>query len=238
MPSESQREAVIHRVTALDLKLEQRAWPFAQERRAEIDAHFTNKQREKPGIWNGRVLLGRNPAFSGRRLTSSYFETDFASFLAWRDWGFPDEEVFNGFGMGALRSADGAFVLGEMAAHTANAGRIYFPSGTPDPNDIAGGAVDMFGSVTRELEEETGLKQADYNASADWDCVAVGQAVAMIRLLSVDMPGEALKARIEANLLRQAHPELSAIHLVRGAGDFRASMPRFITAYLEDQFGV
>jgi len=184
------------------------------------------------------VLLGRNPHFSGRRLTSSYFETSFASFLAWRDWGFPDREGFNGFGMGALRAADGAFVLGEMSAGTSNAGRVYFPSGTPDPNDIADGAIDMLGSVMRELEEETGLTQADCITSPDWDCVVLGRALAMIRLLSVDMPGEALKARIEANLSRQAHPELSAIHLVRGTSDFRASMPRFVTAYLEYQFGM
>ena len=69
--------------------------------------------------------------------SASYFETDFAAFLAWRDWGFPDESVFNGFGMGALRCTDGAYVLGEMGAHTANAGRIYFPSGTPDPTTSA-----------------------------------------------------------------------------------------------------
>lgn len=238
MPNEASVDAVIHRVTALELKLEQRAWPFEHERRAEIDAHFALKQREKPGLWNGRVLLGRDPDFSSGRLTAGYFETDFASFLAWRDWGFPDREVFNGFGMGALRAADGAFVLGEMAAHTSNAGRIYFPSGTPDPNDVADGAVDMLGSVTRELEEETGLTEADYLASPAWDCVVVGRALALIRLLSIDMRGEALKARIEANLSRQAHPELSAVHLVRGVRDFRASMPRFVTAYLEYQFRV
>jgi hypothetical protein len=67
--------------------------------------------------------------------------------------------------------------------------------------------------------------------------VVAGHALAIIRLLSVDMPGEALKARIEANLSRQTRPELSAIHLVRGTSDFRASMPGFVTAYLEYQFG-
>jgi hypothetical protein len=115
---------VIHRVSAFDLVVEAWAWPFAEARRAEIDAHFAEKQREKPATWNGRVLLGRNLVFSGGRLSASYFETDFASFLAWRDWGFPDPGVFNGFGMGALRCADGAFVVGEMGGHTSNAGRI------------------------------------------------------------------------------------------------------------------
>jgi 8-oxo-dGTP pyrophosphatase MutT (NUDIX family) len=233
MPS----NAVIHRVTALDLKVEKRAWPFERERRAEIDAHFAQMRREKPKIWNGRILLGRNADFSGGRLTSSYFETDFASFLAWRDWGFPDREVFNGFGMGALRSVDGAFVLGEMAQHTSNAGRVYFPSGTPDPNDVAGDVLDIAGSVERELEEETGLTPADYVAEPHWDCVVVGASVAIIRILDVGMPGDALKARIEVNLARQEHPELSGIHLVRTRTDFRASMPKFVRAFLERQFG-
>jgi 8-oxo-dGTP pyrophosphatase MutT (NUDIX family) len=228
--------AVIRRVSALDLKIESGAWPWAASRRFDIDAHFAMRQREKPGIWNGQVLLARNADFSEGRLSSSYFQTDFASFLAWRDWGFPDRDVFNGFGMGALRASDGAFVLGEMGGATVNAGRIYFPAGTPDPDDIVGDTLDIAGSIAREIEEETGLTAADYRAGANWHCVAVGPAVAIIRILAVDMPGEAVKARIEANLARQVHPELSAIHLVRATSDLSASMPRFVTAFLEDQF--
>jgi 8-oxo-dGTP pyrophosphatase MutT (NUDIX family) len=227
---------VFHRVTTLDLDVQPWPWPFAQARHAEISAHFAGKQAEKPQIWNGRLLLGRNPVFTGAGLRASYFETDFASFLAWRDWGFPDKSVFNGFGMGALRSNDGAFVLGEMAPHTANAGRIYFPSGTPDLDDISAGAVDISGSVAREVAEETGLTAADYRAAAHWDCVVSGNAVAMIRILDVDTSGDALRARIEANLARQHEPELCAIHLVRDAGDLTAAMPRFVTAFIEAQF--
>jgi hypothetical protein len=226
-------QPVIHRVTSLDLAVQKWSWPFAAARRAEIDAHFALQQRAKPKLWNGQVLLGRNPVFTRECFSASYFETDFASFLAWRDWGFPDKDVFNGFGMGALLSSDGAFALGEMGQHTSNAGRIYFPSGTPDLDDIRDNAVDIAGSVARELEEETGLTATDYRGEAHWHCVFTGPAVAMIRILRVDLPGEALRARIETNLASQQQPELSAIHLVRGIGDLTASMPRFVTAFIE-----
>jgi 8-oxo-dGTP pyrophosphatase MutT (NUDIX family) len=225
----------IHRVTTLDLRLRPWPWSFAAERRADIDAYFAVKQGEKP-IWNGRILLARDPVFTGERFSASYFEADFASMLAWRDWGFPDQEVFNGFGMGALRGSDGAFVLGQMGQHTSNAGRIYFPAGTPDPSDIRGGAVDIGGSVEREVEEETGLTSKDYNASAHWDCVVSGVSIAMIRILDSALTGEALRQGIEANLARQKQPELCAIYLVRQLSDLTAAMPLFVTAFLERQF--
>jgi 8-oxo-dGTP pyrophosphatase MutT (NUDIX family) len=228
-------ETVIHRVTALDLKYEPWAWPWADAHRADIDAHFAERQRERPGLWNGRVLLARKPVFANGHFSASYFEVDFASFLTWRDRGFPDTSVFNSFGMGALRCADGAFVMGEMGAHTANAGRIYFPAGTPDLDDIVGDTVDIEGNMKREIGEETGLTPADYRAASHWDCVVTGAALALIRVLDVDAPGETIRARILANLARQAEPELSAIHLVRNKSELSAAMPRFVTAFLEQE---
>ena len=228
--------STIHRVTTLDLAVRAVAWPFAEERRAEIAAHFAEQQRARPKLWNGRVLLGRDAVFTGGHLAATYFETDFASFLAWRDWGFPDRSVFNGFGMGALRASDGAFVMGEMAHHTANSGRIYFPSGTPDLNDIKDGRLDIPGSVVREIEEETGLFPADSSAETDWHCVVTGHSIAMMQILNLDMPGEAARARIEANLAGQDESELSAIHLVRGMDDLTPTMPRFVTDFMVQQF--
>jgi 8-oxo-dGTP pyrophosphatase MutT (NUDIX family) len=225
----------IHRVTELDLKVAPRTWPFAEARRGAIAAHFAARKRERPDIWNGRVLIGSVPDFAGERFSASYFDVDFASFLAWRDWGFPDREVFNGFGMGALRAADGAFVLGEMGGHTATAGRVYFPSGTPDLDDVRDGRLDIPASMAREVEEETGLAPHEYRAASHWDCIRMGAVIAMIRNLDVDMSGEALRAKIEANLARQTRPEFSAIHLVRKRSDLTGAMPRFVTAWLEAQ---
>ncbi|RYX86867.1 MAG: NUDIX hydrolase [Bradyrhizobiaceae bacterium] len=226
----------IHRIAQLDLVRGDWHWPFADQRRAEIDAHFAAQRAEKPAMFNGRVLLARNPLFTGERLSAEYFQTDFASFLAWRDWGCPDHDVLNSFGMGALRSADGAFVLGEMGAHTANAGHIYFAAGTPDPNDVRGDTVDIAGSVRREVEEELGLTESDYRVADDWCCVVTDHSIAMMRVLTSDLPAEELRAKLKANLAAQAEPELSDIHLVRSTTDFTPSMPIFVTAFLAAQF--
>ena len=138
-------------MTRLDLRFEPVAWRFAVERRDEIDAHFAKLRVDKPEMWNGRVLLLRRGEIAGGTLSGAYLETDFASFIAWRDWGFPDTTMRNCFPMAALRSSDGAFLLGVMGGHTATAGQVYFPAGTPDPNDVVGDSVDLEAGVMREL---------------------------------------------------------------------------------------
>src|SRR5271169_1616345 len=53
----------------------------------------------------------------GLKLEGDYFEVDYADFVAWRTIGDSIEPVFNCLTMAALRRADGAFLLGEMAPH-------------------------------------------------------------------------------------------------------------------------
>jgi len=223
----------IYRVKRLDLCVSPWRWPFADARRSEIDGHFAKLKRKTPQLWNGRVLLGRDPHFTSDTFSAEYFETDFASFIAWRDWGFPDASVFNGFGMGALRTRDGAYALGEMAAHTVNAGKVYFPAGTPDLNDIRDGRVDIAASVAREVAEETGLTVADYQVSDHWDCVVTGPLIALMRSLQSDLDGETLRQRIETNLARQSTPELARIHLVRSRRDISPAVPEYMAAFLD-----
>ncbi len=220
----------------LDVAFEPWSWPFARERRAEIDAHFARRIALSAQIWNGRVLLARDYHIAGAVLTGTCFETDFASFLAWRDWDFPDRHVVNCFAMGALRSADGAFLLGVMGAHTANAGRIYFPAGTPDPNDIVDGRLNFAGSVAREVAEETGLTPADYTASPGWHAVPAGVRLALIRLLTAPAPALELQRKVRDHIARERIPELADLRVVRGPADFDPMMPAFVTAYLSHWF--
>jgi 8-oxo-dGTP pyrophosphatase MutT (NUDIX family) len=166
-------------------------------------------------------------------MRGTFFETDFANYMAWRDWDFPDVSVTNCFSMGVIRSADGAFLLGVMGAHTANAGKIYFPAGLPDPSDVAGGAVDLAANVAREVAEETGLTGADVSAQPGWCAVFAGARIALMQLLQANAPAVDLRARVLAHVAREARPELADVRIVKSKADFDPMMPPFVTAYLE-----
>jgi 8-oxo-dGTP pyrophosphatase MutT (NUDIX family) len=219
-------------IDRLDLPLVPWPWPFAQVRRGEIDAHFATLRVSKPQLWNGRTLLAKDCRVEGRVIAGACFETDYASFLAWRDWGFPDLSVTNCFGMGALQSSDGAFVLGVMGAHTANAGLVYFPAGTPEPADAAGGRLDLAGSIRREIAEEAGLAPDDYVGEPGWHAVPAGRRMALIKMLRARDSAAELGRRIHAHIAAEQMPELADVRIVRGPADFHANMPSFVVAYL------
>lgn len=229
--------ADIHRVRRLECPVEAHDWPFARQRRGEIAAHWAKLVADKPALFDGRVLLCRQPALRDGVFRATFFETRFSAFLAWRDFGFPDDTVFNGFAMAALRASDGAFLLGEMAAHTANAGQCYFPAGTPDPSDVAAGALDLAGSAARELEEETGVRLAETQIDPLWTIVRLGPRIACMRGLRLRETAAGACARVARHIAGETQPELAALHAVFSMDDLAPlKTPDFIDAYLRDAF--
>lgn len=222
----------VERVEGVDIRFERRRWAAAEPRRAAIAAHFRDFTATHPGVWNGRILLSREHAIAGGVLTGTCFESDYASYLAWRDGVFSDDAVKNCFGMGIIQASDGAYILGVMGRHTANAGMAYFPAGTLEPDDLVDGAVDYAGSIRREVEEETGLTPEDYVAAPGWHVVFAGFRVAMGKVLRARARGDALRARILDHLAGEAEPELSDILVVRGPADLTVPMPPHMPVFL------
>ena len=224
----------------LDTKFAPAPWPWAEREAERIGAHWRARLAEKPALFDGQVLLLREPLLSdtpqGKVLRGDFFLTAFRNFVAWRDFGYPDDSVFNCFSMAALRSSDGAWLLGEMGEHTMNAGKVYFAAGTPDRNDIFGDRVDLGRSVAREMEEETGFTPHEA-PGGDFRVVVERQQIACIPQRRLALTAEQAVSRVAAFLARDPDPELARLVAVRGEADLDANaMPGFVLTYLRDAF--
>lgn len=211
-------------------------WRFASDEATRIDARWAELTAAKPALFDGRVLLSRDLAIADDVLGGTSFETGYKPFLCWREFGYPGEPVKNLFAMPALRGSDGAFLLGRMSAGTANAGRLYFPAGTPEPADVGGdGFVDYEASILRELEEETGIEPGEVTLDARWTIVFAGPLVACMKVVRSPVTAAALVERVAGFIARQDEPELDALVAVAGPDDFdAASMPPFMLHYLAE----
>lgn len=227
----------ISHIDRLDLSFAPKPWDFAVERRDEIDAFFAALRRDKPSIWNGRVLMLHHHAIKDGVLHGEYLETDYASFAAWRQWDHPAAKVHDCFSAAAILAADGAFLLGVMGPHTFNGGKIYFPCGTPDPKDIVGDKVDLELSVRRELHEETGLSVAEFASEPGWTMITDGPLIAQIKVLRSGEDSVALRKRVLLHLASEQQPELADVRIIRKHKDLDPAMPRFVTAFLESRLG-
>ena len=194
-------------VDELDLVLESTRWAFAERQAVSIAAHWARRRKAKPALFNRRVLLlGRRTIEIGpdgvQRLKGAYSRPTMPIMSHGRNWGEPVENCFS---MAALRGADGAFLLGEMAPHTFTAGQIYFPAGTPDPSDVFDGRVDLEASVRRELFEETGMKAGEATIAPGLTLVFTPQRIACMKLMTLVAHAAHAKARIDAHLAQDPH---------------------------------
>jgi 8-oxo-dGTP pyrophosphatase MutT (NUDIX family) len=214
------------------------SWDFAEARQSEIGAHWKKLVAEKPSMFNGKVLLQHRFSIENGVYHAAYSPVDYASFTAWINLGQPGSRRRNGFAMGALKSIDGAFLLGVMGQHTFNAGKIYFPAGTPDMSDVmASGRVDLAGSVTRELGEETGLRPEEIDVSENWTLVLESYRCAFMKTITVRHDATTARRIILERLATQTDQELADIVIVRSPKDINETMmPEFIKAYLRRAF--
>ncbi|MCI4680344.1 NUDIX hydrolase [Rhodoblastus acidophilus] len=233
-----------YRVARLETFFRPAPWAFAESEVARINAHWMRARAEKPAMFDGRVLLMRDPEIvatpEGDVLRGAFFDTDYRNFLAWSDFGAagePEGGVYNCFSMAALRTRDGDFLLVEMGAHTANAGKIYFAAGTPDLSDIFGEKVDLAASVAREMEEETGFSPVEAPPAAGWSVIVAGRKIACIQQRLLPLAADEALARAEDFLAREEEPELARLHAAYGLKDIDpARMPDFIQTFLRDAF--
>ena len=214
-------------LAGLDLRLEPGGWAFATAERSRIAAHWRTRLAANPHLWNGNALICTAADVTGQVLSARFAITDYASFVAWRDWGWPDRDARNCFGVPVAVSADGALLFGIMGERTLNPGKCYPPSGSLERRDVlADGRVDIEGSMRIELAEETGL---DANEAKAGPMLAIfdGQRLAVARSLEFPHSFATLAQRFAAHAAADAHPELAAIEAIRSRSQIDSRMPGY-----------
>ena len=211
-------------------------WAFPRTHEAAIAAHWQARIARSPGMFDGTVLLCCAHEVVDRIARLDLFATRYSSFTYYRHIRHADPQIRNAFAAIVPWTADGAILLGEMGAHTANAGQLYFPCGTPDPDDVRGDSVDLAGSAARELAEETGLALPE-EADTAWIMLEGENQLAFLRPVRFPEPAAMIAARIADHLGSEAEPELAGLHSVRSAAEIDpARMPGFVQAYLATAF--
>ena len=142
-------------------------WPLAEEKAGDIALDWQRQRARTPDFFNGAVYLMRHHAIDGDVLNGTFFRTDFAAFLYWRERSSAATQIVReGFGASIIRSAEGYVLLGRQAPGQLNSGRVYPPSGVIDDGDVRDGMIDIDANIRRELSEETGLGRRLGAASA------------------------------------------------------------------------
>ena len=223
----------------LDCRLVDHCWELTPSQERMVAEIWREQSRRNPWLYDGRILLARRAEALVELLRRAeargrVLRGALPRFHAWKRLGQPDWGVLNCFAAPALRSSDGAYLAGEMGQDHSQPGRIYFPCGTPDLDDVVGSRVDLTGCLIRELAEETGIVVDERNFAPSWRVIFVNRQVACLCI--VDLPGQAEAQRDAAlrYIRGQEKPELAGMRILREGADLAdPRLPDFMKAFLE-----
>lgn len=224
------------RIAHADLRAGGFVWHWAQERQDAIDRHWQEESRRNANYFNGTIYLIDVLAIDEQSasVTARFLKTDFKSYLYWRDLGYPDADVLDGFGSGLILAQDGAVILGRQQPGNINSGLAYLPGGFIDGRDVtAEGNIDIAASVRREIREETGLSENELTPGTGLLLTLHKAHVSFAITFRSHLEAGDLQAKIASHIACEANPELADAVVVRDRSDMRGlEMPGYARVLL------
>jgi 8-oxo-dGTP pyrophosphatase MutT (NUDIX family) len=208
---------VILPVDRVDVALDAAPHPFETANRAAIAANWQREILATPALFDGTVVLLSEFGYADRRLFGRCHAVRYSTFLYWRR----DRvgTVAHAFAHPMLVTKDNALVAIRMAAHTVNAGRVYFAAGSFEPEDFPDGLVDPHGNMAREVLEETGIDISEARRGERHYALATERGTVIFRRYFLDESADEIAAGIRHFVSREAEPEIEGPVVIRGADD-------------------
>lgn len=218
------RAAMLVRLDSTRLTITDAPLAFATRNRDAIAAHWQRAIPQNQRLWNGPQFLFTDVVCAGGVLSGIGHRTDFSTFLYWRDHA-RDGSAVHIAGTSVPVTTDGALLVVRMAAHTANAGKLYFPAGSLDPDDVSDGAIDITTNIGREMAEETGL-EPPLAAYDDFMMAARGDHAWFVgRRCRLGLTFEACVAQVHAHQAATGDDEVAELVAIRSPDDADMLVP-------------
>ncbi|KXO76234.1 NUDIX domain-containing protein [Brucella anthropi] len=229
------RENTVHIIDSAEVRVLSGPLPYTVENREAIVSNWTHERAANPTLFDGEFYLAPEAELTDSAFHAGFKRTSFATLMHWRR-DVSQERPWHIFGVGVIVSSEGHLIAGRMSAQNAGAGRVYFPAGSVDDNDIVDGYVDYDANRRREVREETGLDLLDARAEQQINLVTGNRSIALFRRYYFDVPSTELVSRIEQYLSAEDEPELSEIIPVKAAGAMGDATPSYVRAFADWHF--
>lgn len=195
--------------------------PFELANREAIDVNWQSEHAANPALFDGTVVLLSRLQWREGAITGACHAVRYATFLYWRRMR-PVPAAGHIHACAIPVTSDGAIIAIRMAAHTANAGIVYFAAGTFEPTDFVDGLADLAGNARRELAEETGIDLAGLPIEPRFSMLSLVTGTAVFRRVRLPWDAREACARIEAHVAAEAQSEIDGPVVIRDVADLPA----------------
>jgi 8-oxo-dGTP pyrophosphatase MutT (NUDIX family) len=221
-------------VSAIAVRLDPGQHPFEAANAEAIEANWQREVSANPALFDGAIVLLAELAYVDGRLTGRCHAVRYATLLYWRR--NRPQGVEHAFAHAALVSSDGALVAIRMAAHTANAGRIYFAAGSFEPFDFRDGLVDVEANMAREVREETGLDISAIPHDASYHLFSQDGATVIFRRCYLGETADQIAKRIADFVVSEERSEIDGAVVIRNGENLPDGVMPYMKAIIDWHF--
>jgi 8-oxo-dGTP pyrophosphatase MutT (NUDIX family) len=210
---------------------------YRDHHHADIAANWADATLANPALFNGAFFMAEHAELADGIFRARYHRADFATMMHWKRHD-TTEKPWHVFAVGVIVSSDNKLIAGRMSASTSAAGRIYFPAGSFDDEDVVDHRIDIDGNMHREVMEETGLDLARASRRDNGlHLVSANRSIALFRRFFFDLPANRIISDICDHIASEAVPELDGVVAVSTAGQLDESTPEIFHIFTRWHFG-